>query len=184
MQQIKVKDLMVPLAEYVTVPRNATVYQAVEALEQSWATKTKGGHRHRAVLVLDRKKNVVGKLSQHAIVRVLEPKYSEIGDLDRLTHFGLNVDFLQSMVERQELWTDPLKTLCTRAASLKVKDVMTIPGEEDYVKHDATLAHACHMLVMGHKLSLLVTKGKQVIGVLRLVDVFDKIRELIKTCAT
>ncbi len=182
MQEITVREMMIPLGEYATVSHEATIYEAVAALEDSWTTLREGMHRHRAVLVLDGQGHVVGKLSQHAFIRVLEPKYTEIGDLDRLGHWGLNVDFIQSMVEKQELWTDPLDTLCSRAANLLVKDVMTIPGEEDYVGAEATLAQAAHLLVMGHKLSLLVSEDDHVVGILRLVDVFDKIGELIKVC--
>lgn len=182
MKEIKVKKLMIPLEEYATVPQEATIYEAVVALEESWEKETKTSYKHRAVLVLDGQRNVVGKLSQHAMIRVLEPKYSEIGDMDRLSHFGLNVDFIQAMVEKQELWTDPLETLCSRAANLTVKDVMTILGEGDYIGIDSSLAEAVHLLVMGHKLSLLVTSGDKVVGILRLSDVFDKVRELIKSC--
>lgn len=183
MQEIKIKDMMIPLAEYATVSQDATIYEAVTALEASWdASMDDGMHRHRAVLVLDDQEHVVGKLNQHAFIRVLEPKYSEIGDLDRLRHWGLNVGFIQSMVEKQELWTDPLDTLCSRASNLLVKDVMTILAEDDYADVNATLAEAAHSLVMTHKLSMLVTDNDRVVGVLRLVDVFDKIRTLIKTC--
>jgi CBS domain-containing protein len=182
MQEIKIKDMMIPLAEYATVSQDATVYEAVTALEDSWDVIEEGVHRHRAVLVLDDQGHVVGKLNQHAFIRVLEPKYAEIGDLDRLRHWGLNVDFIQSMVEKQDLWTDPLDTLCSRASSLMVKDVMTIPDEDDYADVNDSLAGAAHSLVMTHKLSVLVTDNDRVVGILRLVDVFDKIRALIKSC--
>jgi len=52
------------------------------------------------------------------------------------------------------------------------------------VKESATFDEAVHMLIIGHHQSLLVTdrKGEQVVGVLRLVDVFEEICSLIKAC--
>jgi CBS domain-containing protein len=48
---------------------------------------------------------------------------------------------------------------------------------------DATLDQAIHQLVVGHHQSLLVTKdGKEIVGILRLTDVFQEISERIKEC--
>jgi len=38
------------------------------------------------------------------------------------------------------------------------------------------------MLVMGHHPSLLVTKGGEIVGILRLTDVFMEIFRLMKLC--
>jgi len=61
-----VKDLMVPLEEYVTVDEEATLYDAVMALEKAQEDLDRSFYKylHRAILVLDVDKNVVGKISQ------------------------------------------------------------------------------------------------------------------------
>ena len=73
MKTIAVKDLMVPLAEYATVSEEATLYDAVLALEKAQEAFDPKKQRHRAVLVFDKKNRIVGKLGQPDILRALGP---------------------------------------------------------------------------------------------------------------
>ena len=77
METIKVKDLMVPLEQYVCVSEQATLYEAVVALEAAQAKSTSSGHPHRAILICDKDNNVVGKMGLLDLLRSLEPRYSE-----------------------------------------------------------------------------------------------------------
>ena len=81
MEQFPIKDLMVPLDEYATVSKEATLYDAVLALEkaQEELDRTRYHYLHRAVLVLDEGGKVVGKVSQLDILSALEPKYQQMG---------------------------------------------------------------------------------------------------------
>ena len=53
MKTITVKELMVPLKEYATVHREATLRETVLALEKAQMTLDPSRHKHRAILVLD-----------------------------------------------------------------------------------------------------------------------------------
>jgi predicted transcriptional regulator len=86
------------------------------------------------------------------------------------------------MIESYGLWRKPLEGLCRKAAELKVKHIMHAPAEVEFVGEDATLDTAIHLLVMGRHQSLLVTRGEEIVGVLRLSDVFKKICDNIKAC--
>jgi hypothetical protein len=55
MKIIVIKDLMVPLEEYATVPDSATLYEAVLALEEAQEKFQHLPYKHRAVLVLTRR---------------------------------------------------------------------------------------------------------------------------------
>lgn len=184
MKLITVKDLMVPLEEYATVSEEATLYDAVTALEEAQENLDRTMHKylHRAVLVLDRNKNVVGKISQLDVLKALEPKYKEIGDTQSLSRSGFSPEFLKSMMAQQKLWTPPLRDMCSKAAKVNVRDFMYTPTEREYVDEDVPLEEAIHMLVMGHHHSLLVTRDGKIIGILRLTDVFVAIFDLIKIC--
>lgn len=48
-----VKDLMVPLDNYAVVPEDATLLDAIAALEKSQKNLPTGRQPHRAVLVVD-----------------------------------------------------------------------------------------------------------------------------------
>lgn len=182
MKSITVKDLMVPLAEYAIVPEEATLGEAILALEKAQKEFDPSRHRHRAILVLDMNKKVVGKISMLDVLRGLEPKYGKIEHTGMLSRAGFSPDFLKSMLDQYALWAEPLKDICGKAAGLKVRHFMYTPSEGEYVDEGATLGQAIHQLVMGHHHSLLVTRGDEIVGVLRLTDVFVAISDLIQTC--
>ena len=184
METVKVKDLMVPLDEYATVDEDATLYEAVMALEKAHEEldRTRYTYLHRAILVLNKDRKVVGKISQLDVLRSLEPKYGEIGDLAGAGRGGFSPQFIQSMLKRYALFEGPLNAICSSAARIKVKEFMYTPQEGEYVSQDAGLNEAIHQLVMGLHQSLLVTRDKDIVGVLRLTDVFKHIFQTMKTC--
>jgi CBS domain-containing protein len=183
MESIKVKDLMVPLAEYATVSEGATLYEAVMALEEAQQNIKQGQDKHRAVLVLNPEKKVVGKLSQLDILRGLEPKYDQIGNLRESSRYGFSAEFIRSLPQHYDLWRRPLDDICKKAVNLKVVDIMYTPKDGEFVNADDSMNQAIHQLVMGHHQSLLVTDpdGK-IIGILKLTDVFNIICDRIKAC--
>lgn len=184
MKDRSVKELMVPLSEYATVREDATLIEAVAALETAQAEFDQTRYRHRAVLVIDPQDRVVGKISQMDVVRALEPKYQEIQKPEGLAYFGFTKKFLQSMLGAYKLWDMPLTEVCRKGARRKVKEFMYTPSEGEYVESKATLDEAIHHLVMGRHQSLLVTEGGQVVGILRLTDVFAELTRILKNCDT
>ena len=176
-----IKNLMVPLSEYATVPLDATLLDAVVALEKAQAAFDQTKYRHRAVLVLDKDNQVVGKIAQLDALKALEPKYQEIQDPETsgaYRHFSKML--LKSILEQHRLFDQPLKDLRRKAASLKVRNFMYSPTEGEYLSENATLDEALHMLVMGHHQSLLVTRGRRIVGLLRLTDVFAAVFHFLK----
>jgi CBS domain-containing protein len=182
MRSIKVGELMVPLAAYATVSEEATLREAVLALEEAQKHVAGDREKHRAILVLDKKGTVVGRLDQWTVLWALEPRYKQMGDLRETSRYGFSPDFLRSMIESYGLWRKPLEGLCRKAAEITVKDIMHTPVEVEFVGEDASLDTAIHLLVMGRHQSLLVTRGEEIVGVLRLSDVFKKICDNIKAC--
>ena len=184
MKTIYVKDLMVPLDEYATVSEEATLFEAVVALEkaQEKLDRTRFKYLHRAILVYDKNNNIVGKISQLDVLRALEPEYGEMGDQKSISRFGFSKKFLQSLREQFSLLEMPFEDACRKAAQAKVKKFMYSPSEGEYVEEDASLDVAIHRLVMGHHQSLLVTRGEKIVGILKLSDVFAEIFQTMKAC--
>jgi CBS domain-containing protein len=180
-----VKDLMVPLSEYATVTEAATLYEAVMALEEAQENfeDKHARYRHRAILILDKKGDVVGKLSQLDVLRALEPKYQEMLQGEGLHRFGFAKEFEKSILEEFHLFASPLGDLCCKAGEKNVKEFMYTPSEGEYVSEDATLDVAIHQLIIGHHQSLLVTRSKKIVGVLRLTDVFAVVFHKMKECS-
>ncbi len=175
----KVADLMVPLSDYALVNENATLYDAVVALEEAQRRFSSHRYAHRAVLVQNDNGKVVGKVSQRDLIKGLEPRYGELSD-SRLDHHGFSAGFIKSIMKSQGLWQKPLDNLAEKGSHIKVKDVMYTPETGEYVEASASLDEAIHQLIMGDHQSLLVTRGGHVVGILRLADVFQEITRLIK----
>jgi CBS domain-containing protein len=182
MQSTKVKELMVPLAEYATVSEDATLNEAILALDDSQNRVSESREKHRAILVLDNNRHLVGKLTQWDVSAGIEPGYRSIETITEKSHFGLSSEYLRTMMQDFGLWKKPLEDLCRKAAEIRVKDIMSKPAPGEYIDEEATLNEAIHLLVMGHLLSLIVKKGDTITGILRMSDVFNNICDKVKTC--
>lgn len=180
MKTIAVKELMVPLEAYATVLQEATLRDAVLALERAQLTLTPLQHKHRAILVLDENGKVVGKITMKNILVALEPNYGKVEGMYVLERSGFSPDMIKDMLEDNALWAKPLQFVHERATQLKVGDFIQAPLEDEYIDEDASLAEAAHQLVVCPYHSLLVNSGDEVVGILRLSDVFAKICDIIK----
>lgn len=175
---------MVPLSEYAVVNEDATLKQAIITLHEIQTKNDPMHYKHRAVLVSDSNKNIVGKVSAFDVLRALEPKYCQIGDSEQLSQmglsrFGVSNDFLSSMLTQFCLWDESVEELVKKASKLKVKEIMYSLSKGEFVDENATLAEGIHQLILGHHQSLLVSKDKKVIGILRLSDVFKLVCDIM-----
>jgi CBS domain-containing protein len=179
-----VKDLMVPLSEYATVAEDATLYEAVLSLEEA-QEKFEDKHtryRHRAILILDKNNNVIGKLSQLDVLRALEPKYQDMVEGKESHRLGISKSFMRSVLKDYNLFANPLDDICRKAGEQPVKKIMYAPTEGEFVSEDASLDIAIHRLIVGQHQSLLVTRDEKIVGILRLTDVFAAVFHKMKEC--
>ncbi len=196
MKNRRVSDIMIPLNEYTTVSEDTSMYGAILALSKVQAAFKNNNYGHRAILVYSlNNKQITGKISAFDILKALEPNYRKIGKDDPfkkkvgLSRFGLSPDFLKSLISQYNLWDEPLELLVAKAKSLKVKDFMYTPSDGEYVNEDAPLAEAIHQLIIGDHQSLIVinrNRNNEMTGILRLVDVFSEVCDLIldKNCSS
>lgn len=173
---------MVPLSEYATVPEGSTLFDAVLALEKAQEEFDHTKYRHRAVLILDKSDQVIGKLSQLDVLNALEPKDRDLGEFNELRQYGFSSKFVRNVRKQRRLQETPLRDICSKAAKLKVEDFMQAPSEGEFIDQEASLEIAVLQLVMGHHFSLLVTHGKKIVGILRLTDVFAAVFHTMKEC--
>jgi CBS domain-containing protein len=180
---IKIKDIMVPIEEYATVSQDATLYEALLALEEAQEKQGTVSYKHRAVLVYDEKREIVGKISQLDLIKGLEKGYSKVEELQRASFSGYSKSFLESLAKTHNLWNEPMRDICKKGVNIKAKDIMYKPAEGEFVQSDASLDKAIHLLVMGRHQSLLVSEKGKITGILRLTDVFKEICDEMKKCA-
>lgn len=184
MKTRKVREIMIPISEYATVSEDASLYDAIKSLQDTQDNSLANPYPLVGMLVYDKSGKICGKISPLDIVRSLEPKYRLLGHSDPLStiglsRFGLSPDFLKSLIDQYNLWDSPLEKLIDKASKLKVREFMYTPLEGEFVKVEAPLSEAIHQIVLGHHQSLLVMEGKEIVGVLRLVDIFAKVCELM-----
>ena len=182
METYVVKDLMVPLSEYVTVDEDATLFEAVMALEKVQLAYNNSPYQHRAIIILNKAKKVTGKISLIDVLRALEPKYAEMQGIGGLSRYGISRRFSKSLMVQYQLFESPMKVICKTAGTKNVRDFMYTPTEGEYVSEDATLDEAIHQFVLGQHQSLLVTRDEEIVGILRLVDVFTAVFQTMKEC--
>ena len=176
----KITDLVVSLREYASVSTEATLYEAIVALEEARERFLRRRFKHRAVLVVDENKRIKGKVRPHEIIGHLEPGYQAMAGPGGLSRPGLTPTAIKSMIKEYKLWKLPLDEVCQRAAQYPVKDFMHHFTENEYIAEDAPLEEAIHQLIVGQYQSLLVTRGQEVVGVLRLTDIFSEVCIMIK----
>lgn len=180
MKSYLVKDLMVPISEYATVPEEATLYESVLALEKAQEHYQESRYSHRAVLIMDSKQQVIGKLSQMDFLCALEPRDVNLDQIRKFNQFGFTRKAVALQQEEYLKNSPPILDVYTTAAKLKVTDLMQRPTEGEYVDENTSVDMALHQLTAGSNLSLLVTRGEDIVGVLRLADVFAAVFHAMK----
>ncbi len=180
MTPCQVRDMMVPLSAYATVHEDATLIDAVMALEKAQQIFDHDRYHHRAVLILDSTGKVAGKLSQMDVLRALEPRYAEMQGSDGLARYGFSKKFMKSMLVLNHLRESPLGEICRKAGAKKVSDFMYPLTEGEFISGEAPIDEAIHQLVLGQHQSLLVTGDNDIVGILRLTDVFTELCHVMK----
>ncbi len=170
MQKITVKELMTPIDQYTTISEEASLKDAFMALEGALRGEQQADSSHPrdfAVLVLDKNRQVTGRLVVWDVLKGLE------------TQTVARVDSM-AMIEGYSTWGQPLANLATKARYIKVRNLVKALDKREYISEDANLDEAIRKLVSNRFLSLIVTRKGKTIGVLRVVDVFSKVCEKLK----
>jgi CBS domain-containing protein len=178
MKEKVVRDLMIPLDDCAVVKEGATLYDAVVALEEAQIRIPADRHPHRAILVEDTSGHIVGKIGQLAYLKGLESRFNVYEDLGTLRRAGVSSELVSSLLDHSRYLQDTLEEICANARSVRVKEAMHPIAES--VDENVTLREAVRRIVEWQQLSLLVTRDAEVIGLLRLSDLFETVARQIR----
>jgi CBS domain containing-hemolysin-like protein len=180
MNKTQVKEIMIPILNYVTVQKENTLVEVLQSLEQ--ARKSENEHAHRDAIVVDANGVFIGKVTMIDVFRALEPNYKKI---EQQQDKGvLTADFVMEAAKVFNLWIEPTQTICERGGRLTVSDVMHTPEKMEYIEETATFENALHLYVMGiHQPFIVNNKDGEVTGVLRFGDVFEVVRQRLLSCS-
>lgn len=177
---VKVKELMIPIGEYVRVSRDDTLADVFLALEQDREAKGRDKHAHRDALVTDGSGAIIGKVTMIDVVHALEPTYAKLPGGDKGTLTG---EFVAQIYKDFGLWGDSLETLCSKGAAINVAEVMHRPLSAEFVEAEDDMDQALHRYALDVHQPLLVRDQGAVVGVLRFGDVFEELRRRMLTCS-
>jgi CBS domain containing-hemolysin-like protein len=179
MNKTQVKEIMIPILNYVTVQKENTLVEVFQSLDR--ARKSENDHAHRDAIVVDVNGVFIGKITMIDVFRALEPNYTKV---EQQQDKGvLTSDFVMKATKDFNLWVEPTQTICERGGRLTVSDVMHTPEKMEYIEETATLENALHLYVMGIHQPLIVNdKDGNVTGLLRFGDVFEVVRQRLLNC--
>jgi CBS domain-containing protein len=187
MTNYKLKDLITSVDDYASISLDATILEGILALQEAQQKVFKDDptrHRDRAVLVKNEQGEVIGKLSMWSILGCLEPSYRQekggSASSKAASRVGSAREVIDRMMESSHLWRNRLDSIASETTHLKIKNLLHEPREKELIDEDASLEKAIHQLVSGHFMSLLVTRKNRIIGILRLIDVFEAVSKIIK----
>jgi CBS-domain-containing membrane protein len=164
---------MIPLDEYPHLPYWFTLRQATAELEKSEVVIEGRTSLPRAVLIFDEKYQLMGMARRRDIMRGLEPEFLMGQPIEaRKGMFDVKVD-----PNLSELSYDKLLEGIRRQAQRPISDVMRpIVATVDFEDHLIKITYE----MVDRGLSILpVLKDGKVVGVVRSVDAFREIAEIL-----
>lgn len=172
-----VREIMLPLSEYAVVSEEATIVDALTALQKAVKKLPPGRQPHQAVLVRNFRGEIIGKIHYFAFLRALVPDRKSLGSLGILERAGVGDDLRDTSMQLLDLLTGELVDLCERARHVQVRDIYTSATVS--IQEDAPLSDAIRMFVSHQTLSLLVRRKEETVGILRLSDLFQELSRQI-----
>jgi CBS domain-containing protein len=155
------RELMVPLVNYPHVRSDATLRDVfAKMMATSGASEL-----FRNILVLDEKDRLIGMLGLKDLLSALLPDY-----LKASSHFQGAEEDLSSLAA---LWQDDACEACHTAHKIIAGDHVTEAPTP--IKAEDPLTKALFLFATLGANILPVTDGKQLVGVLRLVDLLDEV---------
>lgn len=166
-------DIMIPLDKYPHIPYWFTIRQAVAEIEKSEIVINDRKSLPRALLVFDEQYHLLGILRRRDILKALEPKFLRTMSIPhRRKLFDIEVD--PNLVD---LSTGMVSKEIQMQAEHKVSEIMQpIIATADV---NDPLAKIIYKMVNRDLTLLPVMKDDKVVGVLRSVDIFQEIANLL-----
>ncbi len=172
-----VKDIMVPLSQYVVVSEHDTIRVGLERMQESRASMPEDEYYHRAALVKNDANEIVGKLSYLGFLEALDPKYDNLEELESAAGSGITRKDLHREMGNLGFWEEKYPIIKERADELTMKDAMM--KFDQHIEEDAALIKAMHLMVQSNALSLLTVRDDHITGIVRLSDLFEEITNIV-----
>jgi hypothetical protein len=184
MDFVRVRDMMIPLALYATVSEASSFYDTLLALKVAEAQLGQHHDTPKTILVFDNEgRRIAGQIDYWDLVRAIEPRYTSMGYPRQIIDKECNdCEFAGSLLRTYGLWKEPAQELCSKSAELTASKIMRPITAMELIEGRAPIEEAINSMLVRHLSLMIVIRGDEVVGVLRLTDVAKKILDRIKTC--
>ena len=175
LDNVRVKDIYIKIDDYPNVSLDAPIGHAIYIMHNELEDKNK----HRTILVLDDDDHLKGYLSLRDLIRAVGPDYLHKSRPDVKGHQPFNLEGLgQDLTLLSLIWEDSLTLKLQDELYKPVSQYMTLM--EDQVMLEDHIAKSMYLMMFNDLYILPVVENDQVIGVLRLVDLFERIADSVE----
>ena len=166
-------DIMIPLNKYPHIPHWFTLRQAVAELEKSVVEAHKRSSLPRALLVFDEKYRLLGIVRRRDILNGLEPNF--------LHHLSVHSEIPPLEVDVDpnlaEVSSGTMSHTMQKQAEMAISEVMQPIAAS--VESDDHLVKVIHLMIERDLNLIPVLQDGKVVGVVRSVDVFHEIANIL-----
>lgn len=172
-EALRVGEIMIPLDEYPHLPVWSTLGEAIKIMHSSEIEARGRKSLARVVFLFDLDGSIAGIVRRRDLMRGLEPRFLVSQPLEyRRKMFDVEVD-----PNLSELSSGKVVKGVRERASRPVTDVMR--RIERTIDFNAHIIHAVYEMVNNRSAILPVIQNDKVVGVIRTVDVFHELAELV-----
>lgn len=172
LDDLRVKDVYVKIDEYPNISQHAPIGHAINMMHNVLRNKSK----FRTLLVLDDDDHLKGYLSIRDLIRAVGPDYLHKKKPAVKGHQPFHIEGLdQDMSALALIWQEGFTLKLHDELKKPVKEHMTLM--EDSVSTEDTIAKCLYLMLFRDVLILPVVEEELVVGVIRLIDLFDRIAD-------
>ena len=174
----RVRDIMIPLDKYPWVKLSDTLRDAIRVMKDAHLEVGRRASLPRVVLVFDHHEDLVGIVRRRDIMRGLEPDFLGNQPLDyQVTYFDVGFD--HHLTELSEGFSLERVVKGLREQSGRpISDVMRPISIT--LKPDDQIMKAVYEMVSLNESLIAVVEDQEVLGVIRSVDVFHELAQLLR----
>jgi hypothetical protein len=180
----RVKDIMARVDEYEKVSMDALLCDVLSILRKNYENIKAGkeGKYHKTLLVTDRSKQVVGKLSLFDLIRGLVPEAAKKPELSRIFYRALSsraaevADEIGKVQQRFEWLQTTFLDLVKQETQKKVSEVMT--PLHPLLQEDDTINKAVYVMFKENVRQPAVVRNEKIVGIVNMIDVFSVLLEV------
>lgn len=173
----RARDIMIPLEDYPWVRTNDTLRHAISVIQEAQLEVGLRRSLPRVLLVFDKDDDLAGIVRRRDIMRGLEPPFLVNQPLEhRVNFFEVAVDPNLIEFSKDTSMEDVVKGLreqATRPVADVIRPISTT------LKPDAQILKMIYEMVSLNESLLPVVDGREVLGVVRSVDVFNELAQLL-----